>query len=306
MKSQTLKAANGFLNELDFESMVSCLLEYLHHQPKSCAPTDVRRLINPDLCIVLPCAGQASRWNAAFLPRKHKLDLGDNAPLIEKTIEQVTASFPASLCSIIDSNFGDPIALPRSSSLFQRLTPLHGPAEPVGIEILESSIHHPSHQGKSLLWLYGDVSFTWNALEAITSRIAEQPHSLGFFGRKYSNEKFANSGGEIFGVYVPCAMKDWLLLCYRLVEKLAIGMPLARVSTWEIVSYISLLEEDSIAGIRKPSLINNDAQLTYNMMISAFSGRSFPPSLWVEINDETEDFDYPFEYIRRLYWLALK
>ena len=36
-------------------------------------------------------------------------------------------------------------------------------------------------------------------------------------------------------------------------------------------------------------------------MGSIFSARDFSSNLWVEIDDSTEDFDFPIEYITRLF-----
>ncbi|MHA3959940.1 hypothetical protein [Synechococcus sp. LTW-G] len=306
LKSQVIQSANLFLNRLDFESMTNCLLDYLHSKPITEEPSGLSPLIHDKLSIMIPCGGLSSRWNASFLPRKHILDLGDGVPLIERTIQQLARTFPQSLCSIIDSDSHDSAVANNYDHFCQQIPLINKPSDPVGIEILENSLGLSSHSGRSLLWLYGDVCFTWEALQAIASQIALNPNSLCFFGRKHPNEAFANSGGEIFGAYVPVAMKEWLLHVYRFIERLAIGMPLPRVSTWEVVSYLSLFKHDSLELLPPPSIIRNDTQLTCNLMSETFSKRSFNPAIWVEINDETEDFDYSFEYIRRLYWLALR
>jgi len=306
LKDQTISSAYIFLNRLDFESMTDCLLSFLHQRPSPEIPAGLTSLINDNLGIIIPCGGLSSRWNAAFLPRKHRLDLGDRVPLIETTIQQLSRIFPRSQCSIIESNSFCPVVSGDCRNLCELIPLTFKQSDPAAIEILHNSLHLSSHSGKSLLWLYGDVSFTWESLQAIASRISQNPDSLCFFGRKNANKAFANSGGEIFGAYVPAAMKERLLQIYRFIEKLAIGMPLPRVSTWEAVSYLSILEQNLTSQLPLPSLIQEDAQLTVRLMGAAYSERCFKSSIWLEIDDQTEDFDYPFEYIRRLYWLALR
>ena len=151
-----------------------------------------------------------------------------------------------------------------------------------------------------VLLIYGDVYFSETAVETIVKTISGECNYPKYFGRKHQNKQFANNGGEIFGVYIPFHQQELLLMYYKFIKRIYLGFPLHRVSSWEVLALLGLLNTSNTGELVYPCLIGNDAGETFNQLAGIFVKREFNLMTWIEIDDETEDFDYPYEYLHRL------
>lgn len=297
-----LEEARQAANALDFEGAASCCLTYLHehlgqadHSHLEATP-EATSLYT--LSVVFACAGNGERW-ANFLGKpKHWADLGEGTPLIQRTTTQFNRAFPSASHMALIS--------PGDHSLYSQLydlilTERQGPSQRFpGIEVLEQALAAKNND-RDVLWIYGDVFFSTAATQRIAKTIHANPAQPRFFGRKQKNELYGNGGGEIFAVYAPAPYQERLLAYYEFIQRLRLGTPLLRCTNWEVLSLAAALCTDEQDPLPTPSLINNSLGATFKAITSNFSARNFHPALWIEINDATEDFDYPFEYLERLF-----
>jgi hypothetical protein len=125
-----------------------------------------------------------------------------------------------------------------------------------------------------VLVLLGDVIFS----EACVKKIYDYAFSKEFsvYGRKYNSTTTGGKWGELFAFYIPQDFKHAFIDSVTAVERLHENKTLSRFSGWEVISYIySNGKQDDIAHI--------------------FNNRLFPAS-FIEIDDTTEDLDYPEDY----------
>jgi hypothetical protein len=115
------------------------------------------------------------------------------------------------------------------------------------------------------------------------------------------NPKYGNTGGEVFAGYCPYCLIDRILAYYEFIKRLYIGTPLHRCGTWELISLITFLKKDAASDIPIPALVNDDASSTYTGLTEKRHLKEFHSEHWIEIDDETEDFDFPCEYMERIF-----
>ncbi len=228
---------------------------------------------------------------------KQQVNMGDGLPLVQRTINQFRAYMPGVDFTVLVKegamkSFGNI----KDANLASTVT---NDETPVGIEVLENQLHSPTTQS-NILWIYGDVFFSESAVATIAKTVSGDCKHPKFFGRKHRNQKFGNTGGELFGAYVPLRQQPLLREYYNFVDRLYLGFPMHRRSSWEVLALLGLINKSETGEFGHPCLIDNDAEKTYNQLIRVFQERKFNPLTWIEIDDETEDFDFPCEYIERL------
>ncbi len=294
----TLDTARAHARAMEFEECVECCLAYLGRHLSPPSNKIVASAITPkSLRVIFPCGGNGSRWGRFLNIPKHQVNMGDGIPLIQRTINQFRSYMPDVDFTVLVKedameNFKNITDADLASTVMNDETP-------VGTEVLENMLHSRIMQS-DILWIYGDVFFSESAVASIAKTTSADCRHPKFFGRKYRNQKFGNTGGEIFGVYAPLHQQPLLREYYSFIDRLYLGFPMHRRSSWEVLALLGLADKHGTGELRRPRLIDNDAEQTYNQLIRVFQERRFDPMTWVEIDDETEDFDFPCEYIERL------
>jgi hypothetical protein len=284
---------------MDFEGCVQCCLSYLQRYliPPS-NETVAHAAISKSLRVIFACGGNSSRWDSFLGIPKQLVDTGDGLPLIQRTINQFDSKFK-------DSDFNLLIKAEeehdfKQVSVAKRIHRHDSLDRTAGIEVLSYASKSVPEE-YNILWVNGDVYFSDLAINLITTSIAPSPSNPCFFGRKAKNDRYGNSGGEHFACYIPGTFRSRVLDYYRFLKRLYVGIPLHKCSTWELASFVSIMFNDKNLILPPPQLIDNDAGKTYNLIAEIREEKKFHPKLWVDIDDETEDFDFPYEYIERIY-----
>ena len=250
----------------------------------------------PDLCldlqVVIPCGGNASRWNNFLSQPKHLVDVGGHTRLLERTRRQINDYLgDQTVMLLLDEKSANQYpAMPGTVAIFRDSAKDNN----VGLEVLS----HPGLASSlDLLWMYGDTLFTDDAFNIIANDLSRDRSRIRYYGRRHMNAEYGNNGGELFAVYTPISLVRDLREIYSFVKRLYIGTPMYRFSSWEVVSFLSAIyKRGSVEEWRRYVNANSATQI-FSDMCAIWKNRSFPDELWVEINDETEDFDYPCEYL---------
>jgi len=227
---------------------------------------------------------------------KQLVDCGERVPLIQRTLDQFSQALPgAEFYLLIGEDQTKGFEIINGCHLISRNYPAD---HSLGIEVFG---HHAARQldDADILVLYGDIFFSNAAIICIQDHCR---HAKGIrnFGRKWKNPVHENNGGENFGWFIPLDQKDIILDWYLLTEKIYTGTPLFRHSSWEVVALISWARTKGITNpsdFRRAGISPSDA---CRGLVKTFERRDFDENLWVEIDDETEDFDFPIEYLNRL------
>ena len=228
---------------------------------------------------------------------KHQVDTGDGLPLIQRTINQFRSYMPGVDFTVLLRDD----AMEYSNVIYGAniAYTVMNDETPVGIEVLEN-IRRSTTAQSDILWIYGDVFFSESAVETIAKTVSANCGYPKFFGRKHRNQRFGNTGGEIFGAYAPLCQQVLLREYHSFIDRLYIGFPMHRRSSWEVLGLLGLMHKHKTEELLHPCLLDNDAEKTYNQLIRIVQEREFNPMTWIEIDDSTEDFDCPCEYIERL------
>ena len=295
---ECLRDARADARTMEFEKGIEKCLKFLHQYILPPERFSDQSKVIDNTKVFFACGGNSSRWDGFLDIPKQLVDTGDGLPLIQRTINQFDSRFK-------DCDFNLLIKADEEHYFKQvigakRIHRHDSLNRTVGIEVL-------THASKSIpeeyniLWVYGDVYFSDLAINVITTSIASSPSIPCFFGRKTKNDQYGNSGGEIFVVYIPGTFRSQVLDYYRFLKRLYVGTPLHKCSSWELVSFASITFNDNNLILPSAQLIDNDAGKTYNLIAEIRENKKFHPKLWVDIDDETEDFDFPYEYIERIY-----
>jgi len=227
---------------------------------------------------------------------KQLVDTGDGVPLIQRSINQFRCALPGAEIYLLARHDRNDFLLVTGTEFIRRKDDVH---RPILVEILENIIND-IRSSRDLLLVYGDVYFSSKAIKKIRKKIILEWDTITFFGRRNQNPQFGNTGGEDFAVYIPQTYWRMTLDYHRLLKRLYIGHKLYRYGTWEMITLLSALKKAGIPGIPEPQLIDNSGDKTVSLMAKIWAQRDFDLNHWVDIDDETEDFDFPCEYIERL------
>lgn len=289
---------------MDFEESVECCIAYLEKHLVSPSNDVVADAITPkSLKVIFACGGNGSRWGGFMNTQKQLVNTGDGLPLVQRTVNQFRSYMPNTDFQILCKE--------STKERFRNITDssilltIMDDETPVGIEILKGELQR-TVSNSDILWVYGDVYFSESAISKIVRTISRESGYPTFFGRKYGNHQFGNTGGEIFGVYAPLHRQSLLCKYYEFIDRLYIGLPMHRRSSWEVVALLGLVIKLEGGEIVNPYLIDDDAGKTYTQLMRVFQTREFDPLTWIEIDDETEDFDFPCEYLERLFWTVIR
>jgi hypothetical protein len=293
-----LETARGYARNMEFEKGIDCCLIYLHERlvpPPELL--DNAELVD-NLKIVFACGGNASRWDDFLGIPKQLVDTGDGLPLIQRSINQFKSKMIGPSFELLTQRrYLNQFEFIEGADIVCRQESRN---RCVGIEVLNfTSRDYPDDI--DILWVYGDVYFSDSAIETITERLRVDRSNLQVFGRKRKNEAYGNTGGEDFAVYVPSNLRGYLREYYAFLQRVYIGTPLHRCSVWELISLISFLRRDTGEEFPSVNQYQSCIDRCYTELVNTLHSKDFVDDLWTEINDETEDFDFPCEYIERIY-----
>jgi len=300
---ECLDYARFHARTLEFEKATEICLEFLHGYliPPAFSRGDKGTFNH--INIVFTCGGNASRWDGFLGIPKQLIDTGDKLPLIQRSVNQFRSAFPGASCYVLVARHDDNRTISATGAItLRRSDNIH---RPILVEILDCTEPRFSQRG-DILVVYGDVYFSDAAITKIMDRIQMKPDAFTLFGRKRQNELFGNTGGEDFAVYAPRGSWQSISDYHALLQRLYIGTRLHRYGTWEMMTLLSLLTRSgSSEGIPRPTLINDDISQTIALMGEIWHRKEFDPQYWIDIDDETEDFDFPCEYIERLFRMVM-
>jgi hypothetical protein len=230
---------------------------------------------------------------------KHRIDIGDGLPLIQRSIIQFSNMLPNAELEVLigEDQQGDYADIRHTGFIYRR----GAPDDSIGIEVLS----HPQIARKhdvDIVWAYGDVFFTDRAVSTISEELKKGRRQFKVFGRKSGSKLFGTRYGEIFAWYVPLEklriLRDWHGLAMRIYS----GTPMNRMTSWEVLSLMSYAKREGCENVEQFLASGKSPQDAYIGIAETFKNRQFNPEIWVDIDDETEDFDYPYEYLNRLAW----
>ena len=295
-----LTAAQEHWRAMEFEKFTECCLSFLsNHLLPPTKVINANVSLSKSLRVILPCGGKGSRWKRFLNRPKQQINMGDGLPLVQRTINQFRSYMPEVPFHILTRKDANEEFSNINGTNF--LDTCLGEEVNVVVEVLENILINSLTQS-DLLIIYGDVYFSELAVETIVKTISGECNYPKYFGRKHQNKNFRNNYGEIFGIYIPFRQQELLLTYYKFINRMYLGFPLPRVSSWEVVALLGLLNKSNTGELVYPFLIGNDAVNTYNQLAEVFIKREFNTMTWMEIDDETEDFDHPYEYLQRLGW----
>lgn len=231
--------------------------------------------------VIFSCAGLQSRWKGYMGYHKHLVPI-DGQPLLLRNILLFKRLFKdiqdIEICVSIPED-PDPKSGPYSVHDDIIFLPVSNPEGPAYKSLI------PYYQGDTLI-LLGDVLFTEDCATKIAHAVVEYRESMPLvFGRKNASQITGCTWGELFAFYiVESGLPGWINAVLS-TERLYLDGKITRFSGWEIISYI----------YAQPA----GGRLIESKMRKIFQTRNFPDS-FIEINDETDDFDYPEDYDRYL------
>lgn len=281
---------------MQYEEAVQCCLDFLHNHLAPPILQQERRTIAQNLNIVFACGGNASRWDKFLGIPKQLVDAGDGLPLVQRSINQFRSALPGAALYLLTKNDRNEFESIEGVTFVSR-------KDNVERRILEEVLEHTSESLESerdILLIYGDVYFSNEAVKRIRKKILLDSTTVALFGRRHQNVMYGNTGGEDFGVYAPRNSWQLILDYHALLKRLYIGNRLYRYGTWEFVTLLSALNQAGLTGDHHPRLINNNVSHTIRAMAKVWTHKDFDSNHWVDIDDETEDFDFPCEYIERV------
>ena len=252
------------------------------------------------LTICFACGGSAKRWQEFLGVKKYLVDIGETLPLLYHSISSFDEAInPEFIVVLVDPKSAEELHCECKVRIVAR----RGDAEDdVAIEVL-SNPEIASPNASDVLLLMGDVAWSRESV-SIVSEYARCRRELMLFGRSKKNDFYGNTGGEIFGAYIPSSERAIIEKFYSTCKQLYYGnnfIDMPRFSTWETLALVTAAGK--ISGGQSLEVISSVgygiSELT-ELMKSSLTKGEFLGSIWTEINDETEDFDFPFEYLRFL------
>ncbi|MFZ4803269.1 MAG: hypothetical protein ACOYLI_01240 [Synechococcus lacustris] len=248
------------------------------------------------LQIIITCGGSGERWGHFMGMSKQLIDTGYGVPLVQRTINQFARQFKqVPIAVLIGQEQRDAFSGIRNCDfIFREMST----SDSLYLEVIAHQARNKFKE-KEILWICGDVCFSDGAVDQIGKTVSTAS-KMKIFGRKNINLLYGNNGGEDFGWYIPSGdiliLEKWYLLALRLYT----GTPMYRHSSWEVISLMSLAYQQGISSPDAFQALPLSPADAWMAMQEIFNSRKFGKDLWVEIDDSTEDFDYPIEYLNRL------
>jgi len=221
--------------------------------------------------IIFACAGTQRRWDNFLNTPKHLALVEKGIPLLKRNIDEFSVFFNIKKFYVsirntelqkiykVDSRivFYIPESIREQETPYETLIPF-----------IEST-------NESILMLLGDVLFSRECIKKIYKNI--QKNTFTVFGRKFESKITGCKWGELFAFYIPNNFKKTFIEAILKVNEMFQNLHLKRKTGWEIISY--LYSDHSVQNL-----------------LDVFEKRLFPES-FIEVDDETDDFDSPHCYV---------
>lgn len=209
--------------------------------------------------VIIVAGGEAKRWKNYLDTPKHLIEI-DGVPILDRTIEQIKVHEPDDFYIVSNK------ILTRS---VKRTSPENNPEYSEANKIF-SSRKLWSSDGRTII-LFGDTYFTNEALEKI---MGHKEPGFWVFGRPFESSITGKPYGEIFAfTFYPESIPD-IEFCLDRVTSLEKRMVIRKANVWSLYRAMLKIPDDL-------------------MDLHIVSEKGF-----VNINDWTEDFDYPVDYDR--------
>ena len=205
---------------------------------------------------IIVSAGEGKRWNNYLGIDKSKIIIKDNEPIIERTIRQVI-SHESSLKIISNT--------PKIAKIKTK-KPENNPDWSEANKLF-SSIKYWNPKGRTII-LFGDTYFTDEAMDKIMGH--DQP-GFYIFGRAFGSQFSGKGYGEIYAISFYPENKEQLLFALKRASKLEERGVIEKANVWAVYRAMLKLPDD----LMKEHMVG---------------------SRFVNIDDWTEDFDYPHDY----------
>lgn len=227
--------------------------------------------------IIFTCAGNQTRWKNYMNCPKHLAPIND-IPLLKKNIELFDKFFKHDNYYVSIKN-KDLQTIYNVDGRILFYIPEHitdtEPAYKTVIPFIQT-------YNDDILLLLGDVVFSEDCVKKIYDNILQK--SFKVFGRKSGSIITGARWGELFAFYIPQTfIPNWIDAVNK-TDDLFNKKKIKRFSGWEVITYIFALNKYG----KKNKNIHKDLEYI-------LQERLFPDS-FIEINDETEDFDFPQDY----------
>jgi len=213
---------------------------------------------------ILACSGSGSRWNNYLGRPKHLIEI-DNETLISRTVRLIKKY----------DNKSDIIIMAYRKDYKVNGTRLHVPnlflqSKHIKLPAIYTCHNIWNNNGKTIL-LFGDIFFTEEAIKKIINKSYYNPLKILFYGRKGSSTLTNKNYGEIFGMSFSNIKNKIILKNLEELRSKYEKKEIKRFLTWELY--------------KKLNNINlNSSSFKFN-------------NNFININDFTEDFDFPYDYI---------
>lgn len=218
--------------------------------------------------LIIPCAGTQTRWgNYLGVPKYMAPVFGE--PLLCRTVRQFRERIPGlSICVPLRRNLVTP---PVGVNFLYPEQQLLGESNR-----LLSSVPEWDPTGRTTI-VFGDVYFTGAAVDTI---VATETDAIQWFGRSGPSETTGHSCAEIFGVTFPARHAEQLIEASRYVQ-----------SVYRCRGQEDLVRAWTCLRHLEGQPLEHDTGRIDSKKLQHFT----------EIDDMTDDFDYPNEYDS---WLA--
>jgi len=219
--------------------------------------------------IVFACAGEQTRWRNYLNCPKHLVPVQGN-PLLKRNIELFARVFNCGQFHVsIRSE-----ELKNTYSLADNICFYVANNIEAGEPWVKTLLPFLRATEEDVLVLLGDVIFSENCVSAMLHNVTKNVFNI--YGRKYKSSITGGKWGELFALYIPQHFKESFLNAVNAVEQLYTTKEINRFSGWEVISYI--YSNKSLEDLER-----------------VFNNRLYPDN-FIEVDDETEDFDYPEDY----------
>ena len=224
--------------------------------------------------IIFACAGNQTRWNNYMNYNKHLVPI-NGMPLLKRNINlfKKILNIDTYYVSIRNENM-KPIYNVDDNIIFYIPDNI-----PEGEPSCKTLLPFINSCNDDVLLLLGDVIYSEDCVKKINDAITNQ--SFNVFGRKRASNITSCKWGELFAFYIPVAFKPEFTKAVNMADYLYKRRYLSRFSGWELISYIYVTNKTT-KNIQKEIKRVQDIRL-------------FPES-FIEIDDTTEDFDFPSDY----------
>lgn len=229
---------------------------------------------NVDQRIVVLAGGDGVRWGNYLGTQKHLIEV-DGQSLIARVVQQFGGSAGSNVQLVVSER--------NLSHNLSGVAQIFRPKSHRELDKIRNGLSLV--QGHTLI-LFGDVWFS----EAAARRISEDDATLRFYLRSGASMVTGKKYGEIFAFRVHETELPGVLGALDVLEQIGIE----HAGTWSLLQYL-------ITG----SALSSKAE--FNELVKGNLSRktwlSDRPDLFLEIDDETEDFDFPNDFLT---WSSLR